>query len=148
MKITMKRIFAILAVMAAFMSAAKADDRPVTYQQLPASAQAFIPENYPADKVSYATKDDDLILPDYTVVLVSGVKISFNNDGSLEKIESKVDGVPAGLIPVQIREYVRHNYHDVAYVEYEIGRRTYEVKLSNGMELTFNSKFALIGIDD
>ena len=144
----MKRIFAILAVMAAFMSAAKADDRPVTYQQLPAAAQAFIAENYPADKISYATKDDDLILPDYTVVLVSGVKLQFENNGSLEKIESKVDGIPAGLIPVQIREYVRHNYRDVAYVEYEIGRRTYEVKLSNGMELTFNSKFALIGIDD
>ena len=144
----MKRIFAILAVIAAFMSTVKADDRPVTYQQLPASAQAFIAENYPVDKVSYATKDDDLILPDYTVVLVSGVKITFNNDGSLEKIESKVDGVPAGVIPVQIREYVRQNYHDVAYLEYEIGRRTYEVKLSNGMELTFNSRFALIGIDD
>ena len=56
--------------------------------------------------------------------------------------------MPAGLIPVQIREYVRHNYHDVAYVEYEVGRRTYEVKLSNGMELTFNKNFALIGIDD
>ena len=138
----MKRIFAIIAVMTAFMSAAKADDRPVTYQQLPAAAQAFIAENYPADKISYATKDDDLILPDYTVVLVSGVKIEF------DKIESKVDGVPAGLIPEQIRKYVRENYHDVAYVEYEIGRRTYEVKLSNGIELTFNSRFALIGIDD
>ena len=144
----MKRIFAILAVMTAFLSTVKADDRPVTYQQLPAAAQTFIAENYPADKISYATKDDDLILPEYTVVLVSGVKVTFNNDGSLEKIESKVDGVPAGLIPVQIREDVRHNYHDVAYVEYEVGRRTYEVKLSNGMELTFNSKFALIGIDD
>ena len=144
----MKRILAILAVIVALMSVAKADDRPVTSQQLPAAAQAFIAENYPADKISFATKDDDIILPDYTVVLVSGVRITFNNDGSLEKIESKGDGVPAGLIPVQIREYVRHNYHDVAYEEYEIGRRTYEVKLSNGMELTFNSKFALIGIDD
>ena len=100
----MKRIFAILAVIVALMSVAKADDRPVTYQQLPAAAQAFIAENYPADKISYATKDDDIVLPDYTVVLVSGVRITFNNDGSLEKIESKVDGVPAGLIPVQIRE--------------------------------------------
>ena len=146
--ITMKRIFALLAVVTAFISVTRADDKPVTYQQLPAAAQAFIAENYPGDTVSYATKDDDLILPDYTVVLMSGVKIQFENDGSLEKIESKVDGIPGGIIPVQIREYVRHHYPGVAYVEYEIGRRTYEVKLSNGLELTFNSKFALIGIDD
>lgn len=144
----MKNIIVIFAVAAASLTVAKADDRPVTYQQLPSAAQAFIAENYPADNISYATQDDDLILPDYTVVLVSGVKIEFNNDGSLEKIESKVDGIPAGIIPVQIREYVRHNYRDVAYVEYEIGRKTYEVKLSSGLELTFNSKFALIGIDD
>ena len=144
----MKNIIVIFAVAAASLTVAKADDRPVTYQQLPSAAQAFIAENYPADNISYASQDDDLILPDYTVVLVSGVKIEFNNDGSLEKIESKVDGIPAGIIPVQIREYVRHNYRDVAYVEYEIGRKTYEVKLSSGLELTFNSKFALIGIDD
>lgn len=144
----MKKIFALLALSVAFLSTAKADDRPVTFEQLPAAAQAFIVENYPADKISYATIDDDLIRPDYTVVLVSGVKIGFENNGALEKITSKQDGIPAGIIPVQIREYVRHHYPDAAYVEYEIGRKSYEVTLSNRLELKFNRNFALIGIDD
>ncbi len=144
----MKRIFAILAAMTAFMSVAKADDRPVTYQQLPSAAQAFISQYYPEDKISYATKDDDLILPEYTVVLVSGVKIQFENNGRLDKIESKGNGVLAEIIPVQIREYVKQNYHNVKYVEYEVSRWSYDVKLSNGMELKFGTNFALIGIDD
>lgn len=144
----MKKIFALLAISVAFLSTAKADDRPVTFEQLPAAAQAFISENYPADKISYATIDDDLIRPDYTVVLVSGVKIEFDNSGALEKISSKPDGVPAEIIPVQIREYVRHHYPDAAYVEYEIGRKSYEVTLSNRLELKFNRNFALVGIDD
>lgn len=144
----MKKIFALLAISVAFLSTAKADDKPVAFEQLPAAAQTFIAEYYPADKISYATIDDDLIRPDYTVVLVSGVKIDFENNGSLEKITSKTDGIPAEIIPVQIRDYVRHNYPDAAYIEYEIGRKTYEVTLSNRLELKFNRNFALVGIDD
>lgn len=144
----MKRIIALFAISLALLSTARADDKPVTFDQLPVPAQSFIAEHYPADKISYAVIDDDLIRPDYTVVLVSGVKIEFDNDGSLEKISSKQNGIPAGIIPVQIREYVRHHYPDAAYVEYEIGRRSYEVTLSNRMELKFSKNFALVGIGD
>lgn len=143
----MKKIFAILALSMAVLTVAKAGDRPVTFNQLPAPAQTFINTNYPDDKISFATVDDDLIRPDYSVVLVSGVRIQFNNDGSLEKIESKA-GVPEGLIPVQIRDYVKLHYPDAAFYEYEIGRRSYEVKLSNRLELKFNRNFYLVEIDD
>lgn len=143
----MKKIFAILALSMAVLTVAKAGDRPVTFNQLPAPAQTFINTNYPDDKISFATVDDDLIRPDYSVVLVSGVRIQFNNDGSLEKIESKA-GVPEGLIPVQIRDYVKLHYPDAVFYEYEIGRRSYEVKLSNRLELKFNRSFYLVEIDD
>ena len=52
------------------------------------------------------------------------------------------------LIPDKIKEYVKKNYKDVTYKEYEVGTRSYEVKLSNGLELKFNSSFVLIEIDD
>lgn len=143
----MKRILTILAVSMAFAMTAKADDRPVTFEQLPAVAQAFISQYYPEDAVSYATRDDDFVRPEYTVVLVSGVKIQFENNGSLEKISAK-RGVPSTLVPIQVKDYVDRHYRDVTIWEYEVGRRTYEVKLSNGMELKFNRNFALIGIDD
>jgi len=143
----MKRIFAIIAISMASLSIMKADDRPVTFAQLPAAAQAFINSNYPADKISYATVDDDLIRPDYNVVLVSGVRIQFEHSGALEKISS-MNGIPAELIPVQIRDYVKIHYPDAAFREYEIGRKSYEVKLSNRLELKFNRNFILVEIDD
>ena len=144
----MKKIFSIIAISMAFAMTANADDRPVVFEQLPLAAQSFIKQYYPEDKISYATKDDDLILPEYTVVLVSGVKVVFENSGALEKVEAKKDGVPAGLVPVQIREYVKNHYPDALIQEYEVGRRSYEVKLSNMLELKFNKNFMLIGIDD
>lgn len=144
----MKNIFATLFISLLFITLAKADDKPATYDQLPAAAKTFIAENYSADQISYITVDDDIILPDYTVMLQSGVKIEFENNGSLSKISSSQNGIPAEIIPVQIRDYVRRNYPDAAYVSYEIGRNSYEVTLSNRLELKFNSRFALVEIDD
>ena len=143
----MKKIFAIAAIALASLQIIKADDRPVTFAQLPAAAQAFINTNYPDEKISYATVDDDLILPDYNVMLANGVKIQFEHSGSLEKIESRA-GVPEGLIPFQIKDYVKLHYPDAIFLGYEIGRKSYEVKLSNRLELKFNKNFILIEIDD
>lgn len=144
---TMKKIFAIAAIVLASLQTAKADDKPVTFNQLPAPAQTFINTNYPNEKVSYATKDDDFILPDYNVMLANGVKIQFEHSGALEKIESRA-GVPESLVPVQIRDYVKLHYPDAIFVQYEIGKRSYEVKLSNRLELKFNKNFHVIEIDD
>lgn len=143
----MKKIFAVLAISVFAVLFAKADDRPVTFAQLPAAAQTFINEIYPDEKVSYAMVDDDLIRPDYTVVLASGIKVRFNHDGSLEKIEAR-GGVPASVIPVQILDYVKMYTPDAVVVEYEVERSGYEVKLSNRMELKFNRKFKIARFDD
>ena len=112
------------------------------------AAQTFIKTHFPADKLSYATKDDDIIRPDYNVVLVSGVRITFDNSGALEKIETGNNPMPEALVPVQIRDYVKTYYPDARITEYEIERRHYDVKLSNRLELKFNRNFTLVGIDD
>ena len=66
----MKRFIITLALAVASLTIAKADDRPVTFEKLPRAAREFITTNFPNDKVSYATVDDDIIAPDYQVVLV------------------------------------------------------------------------------
>lgn len=144
----MKKFLLMASALLAFTMMLKADDRPVTLSQLPVAAQTFIKTNFPADKLSYATKDDDIIRPDYNVVLVSGVRISFDNSGALEKIEVGNNAMPENLIPVQIREFVKADYPDARITEYEIERRHYDVKLSNRLELKFDRNFTLVGIDD
>ena len=130
------------------MSLAKADDRPVTVDQLPQAARTFLNVNFPDDTISFATKDDDLIRPDYQVVLASGVMVKFNNAGDLEEIESRGKEIPDGIIPIQIVEMVKGHYPDVMITGYEVGRRTYEVKLSNRIELKLDKNFNVIEIDD
>ena len=60
----MKKFLLMASALLAFTMMLKADDRPVTLSQLPVAAQTFIKTNFPADKLSYATKDDDIIRPD------------------------------------------------------------------------------------
>ncbi len=143
----MKKIFTFIAIAIASIAIAKADGRPVTFTQLPNAAQSFITSNFPSEKMSYATVDDDFIMPDYSVMLANGTKIQFNNNGSLESIESRA-GIPMELVPVQLREYAKIHYPDAVITGYEIGRRSYEIKLSNRLELKFSKNFNLIEIDD
>ena len=143
----MKRIlFVAVAIITAFITAS-AENKPIDFSKLPKAAQSFVSMTYPSAKVLYAAVDDDVVRPDYVVVLEDGTKIDFNHDGSLEKVESKA-GVPVELIPYQIREYVERHYPNAVYVEYEVGHKSYEVTLSNRMELKFNSEFNVVEIDD
>ena len=144
----MKRTLITLALVLVTFAIVKADDRPVTFNQLPQAAQTFINTNYPDEKVAFATVDDDFIRPDYHVALVSGVMLQFEHGGSLEKIETRNGNIPAGIIPFQIIDVVKQYYPEAQITEYEIGQRSYEVKLSNRMEMKFNTKFQVIELDD
>ena len=144
----MKRILIALISLMAVVGISKADDRPIKFEKLPAAAQKFVKTNFADNKVVFVTKDDDLIAPDYEVVLDNGTVLQFSSAGSLEKIEAFRTGVPQNLVPEKINAYVSANYPDAVFKEYEVEKGKHEVKLSNGLELTFNSVFTLIEIDD
>ena len=147
----MKKMFMFLAMVSLvsfFACETYADNRPVDFKKLPVAAQTFINANYSGIAVLYTTKDDDLILPDYTVMLKNGVKLQFSNGGELESIKVTEGAVPSNIVPVQITEYVRAAYPDTFIKEYDVDKNSYEVKLSNRLEIKFNRSFNVIEIDD
>ena len=145
---SMRRILVAIISLMAVVGISKADDRQIKFERLPAAAQKFVKTNFADNTVVFVTKDDDLIAPDYEVVLDNGTVLQFSSAGSLEKIEAFRTGVPQNLVPEKINDYVSANYPGTTYREYEQDRGKHEVKLSNGLELTFNSGFTLIEIDD
>lgn len=147
----MKRFLLSIASLVAFMAIIACekyvDDRPVSVDKLPEAAREFLNQNYQAEDILYVIKDDDIVYPDYTVGLANGVEVEFYNDGALKSIESK-NGIATDLIPIQIVEFVKVRYPDAYFVEYEVDKHHYEVKLSNRLELKFNKNFNLMKIDD
>ena len=144
----MKRILVLFVSIFAFAALIKADDKPIPFDKLPDLAKTFVKTNFPSAKVLYSSIDDDIIAPDYEVILDNGFEIQFRNDGRMEKIDANSGVISESLIPEKIRDYIKSNYPNVTYKEYEVGARSYEVKISNGLELTFNSEFKVIEIDD
>lgn len=66
----------------------------------------------------------------------------------MERSGCRYSSVPAAVIPAQIAQYVSGHYPDASIVQIDRDKHDYEVKLSNGLELTFDLKFNLIDIDD
>ena len=123
----------------------KADnDRVITFDRLPATAQAMLKQNF-ADKTPLAiTADRD----DYKVMYQSGEKVEFDKKGNWKDIECKGSQVPANLIPAEITASVNAKFPGATITEIDRDRRGYSVKLSNGLELEFNKKFRIVELDD
>lgn len=143
----MKRILTFAAIMLAFTTACGAEDRPISINQLPETSQNFIHMYYPEDTVVYAVKDDDLIGAGYKVRLRSGVEIEFTGKGILDNIEDP-NGITESIIPGKIVKYVKSNFPDTYFIEYDVDKKSYEVKLSNRVEIKFNKDFLVISYDD
>lgn len=148
----MKKIFVTLVCILAVVFAANAKDKPKKLTELPATAQQFLKKYFEDKQFSYATQDTDLFDGEYKVVFTDGDKVEFDSKGNWKDIECKksINGVPAGIIPAAIKQYLDQNHKDSKVVEIEYDKNIkggYEVKLIPELELKFNKNGKFIGID-
>ena len=126
---------------------AQADNnRPVTLKQMPSPAQQFIAKHFLSAEIMLSTVEGYMFDKNYDVVFKNGDKIEFNRTGEWTSVNCK-GGVPAGIVPEQIASHVQAQYPGVKIIEIEKDDRHYDVKLSNRIELTFNSSFKLVEAD-
>ena len=144
-----KLLILAAAVFALGTSTVSADnDRPISVSELPEKAQQFIRQHFPNEKVSFAKMERVLFDTTYEVIFTSSSKVEFLKNGDWKEVDCKYSTVPAAIIPQQIAQYVSQYYPDTSVVQIDRDKRDYEVKLTNGLELTFDLKFNLIDIDD
>ncbi len=138
----------VTAALLCAVSAVRADDdRPVAVSELPRKAQEFIVAYFPSEKVSLAKVERDFFERKYEVVFANSAKVEFFKDGEWKEVDCRYTAVPEGIVPLRIAEYVADNYSSQSVVKIERDKREYEVKLSGGLELTFDTRFNLTDID-
>lgn len=140
-----------MTVMGVFLLSATANadnDKPIEISQLPATAQQVIKNNFADKKVAMAKMETGIFEKSYDVIFTNGEKIEFDRNGNWTDISCKLSAVPTALIPAAIRTYAKNNYPDTKILKIEKDRGEYEIKLSNGLEITFNKNFQVIDIDD
>lgn len=152
----MKKFIAFIAASAALVVAtvacagtAKADDdKVIAFEQLPVMAQSFIKENFTEKKVSFVKQDRDFVEVSYEVVFADAVRLEFDSDGEWTEIDQRNSQVDSRFIPVPVLEYVSANYPDAYIVKIERDNRGTEIRLTNGLELSFDKNGNLVDIDD
>lgn len=127
---------------------ANAQESVIPKEKLPQKAQKFISDNYSKSTVDYVVMDKEFLSVDYKVRFTDGSEIEFNSDGEWVEVDGKRSPISTGFIAKGILSYVKQNFPNAQIIKIEKSRLgKQEVKLSNGMELEFNSKGKFIRFD-
>lgn len=147
----MKKILIAAAMVLAGVFTANADDRerPISVDQLPKNAQTFLADNFKDLTVAFAVENLKYVGSEYEVVYTDRTEVDFNTDGEWESVERKYEAVPASIVPAKIADYVAGMGLNGQYIKkIERNRYTWEIELSNGLEIKFDKQFNVIGYDD
>lgn len=148
MKNLIKNVLFFLGMMLMNANAVFADtDKPITVSQLPANAQEILSREFAGNKVALAKMETGIFDRSYEVIFTNGDKVEFDKSGNWTEVSCKSSVVPSNLIPSQISSYMKTNYPGQSIIEIEKDGNEYEVKLSNGLEITFNKKYQVVDID-
>ncbi|MCA5005487.1 PepSY-like domain-containing protein [Sphingobacterium bovistauri] len=147
----MKTIFKTLSVVALMTTslAANAQDKIIDLGQLPKQAQSFIKTYASKLSIAYIKLEEELFFKkNYEVKMKDGSEFEFDKDGNWKEVDLKHNAVPIELIPQAIRAYVSKSFPNNSIVQIAKNSSRYEVELSNGLDLEFNSKGKFLRIDD
>ncbi len=145
----MKKLLALITLASALLPA-NAKDRVIPFTELPKAAQQFVESNFKDKQLASAQIDTSMfgaITDGYKVVYTDGTEIEFDSSGNWEEIKTRIDAVPQNLIPEKITLYVKKHFKGLPIVEIKKENYGYEIKLSFGQELKFNSEYTFIGMD-
>lgn len=144
----MKRFFLTLFIALTLCLSACADGRPITFEQLPANAQTIITQNFVRENILFVTVDTDLFSTEYEVRFNDGKELDFDGNGNLKKVDCQYERVPDALIPAQVLQQVQASYPNAFIVEWKFDDGQWKAELNNTLELVFNKRYQLVGIDD
>lgn len=147
----MKKVLLAIALVASGIGSVHADGRemPITVDRLPKPAQEFLAAHFKDLTVAYAVEDRKFMGTEYEVVYTDRTEIDFRGDGEWESVGRKYSAVPAAIVPEPIQSFVaKSNFPGQFVRQIERNAYTWEIELSNGMEVKFDSRFNVIDIDD
>lgn len=146
----MKKVIVFFALTVFILQMAVAGDVVTKdISKLPTLARETISKHFPQLNVSYIKIDKDIFQsPTYEATLTDGTEIEFDSRGEWVDVDCKKNEVPDTFIPSTVAKYVRDNFAGQTIVQIERGRKGYQVELSNGLEVKFDTFGGFLKLDD
>lgn len=145
----MKKLFLMICLAVTICLTACADGgRPITFEQLPVKAQTLITQNFLKENILYIIQDDDIFFKDYEVRFNTGMELKFDSGGDLIKVDCQYEPVPTALIPPEVLGQVQAMYPNAFIKEWKLDDGQWKAELNIGLELIFNKRYQMVGVDD
>lgn len=144
----MKKILLMMVMLISMFPLSAREKYSHDVSVLPTAAQTTIKNNFKAE-VSHIKIDKDFgHVSEYDVVLTDGSEITFDKAGNWKDVEVRgTASVPNAFIPAAISTYVKQTQKNVTITGIEKKKSGYEVELSNGVEMKFDSNGKFIKYD-
>lgn len=143
----MKKLVFLLVCMFTMQVAMADNDKPISFEQLPQTAQTFVKQHFPNAKVAFTKMEKEWFETSYDLVFMNGDKLEFNKDGEWKELKCRNMTVPMSAVPEKIKQFVQTNYPEAHILKMERDKYEYEVKLSNFWEVKFDTSFNVIDLD-
>jgi len=143
-----KMLFVVLTAMCFVFNACADNDRIITFEQMPEAAQATVQEYFDLATIAYVKLDKEFLGNKYEVRFNDGKEIEFESDGTLRKVDFKYEAVPDALVPEVVRQQVAASYPQAFIVEWGKDDWGWKAELNNKLDIKFNRKLEMVGIDD
>lgn len=143
-------VFAAGALFAFGPARAESPEEPITFDRLPQESQLFLKTHFDTLRVAYIVADHKIRSVEYEVTYTDRTEVEFRGDGLWKSVERRSAPVPAAIVPKPVADFVA----DDEYARHQFIRKiernlyTWEIELSGGLEITFDSRFNVIDYDD
>lgn len=142
----MKHILSLCVAALLGVMACSADTYCRDMSQLPATIQKEVKANFKSNFV-VAKIENKASGKEYEIKLADGTEIKYENNQWEEVDMPKGMAVPAVYVPAAINNYVAANCPGQSIRKIDKDRKGYEVKLSNGKELKFDTAGSFLKYD-
>lgn len=138
----MKKFFLVILLVSTFCAFSQVQKIDPT--QLPEKTQIFLQTAFKDAHIVKATTDASDAEPVINVVLSNGSKVTFNQVGKWQKMETKKATLPTYVIPDAFLNYCTTTYPDEKIIKIEKTNRKnvlcFEVVLSNKTTVVWNAE--------
>lgn len=127
----------LLLISIIFSVGIHAQEAPLQFNELPASAREFINQHFTSD-FHHAIKTVINKNITYDVFLDDNTEIEFSDTGRWRVVDGKNKAVPHSFIQKQILDYVKIHHEKETIVTVARTDLNYKIKLSTGLDLIFD----------
>ena len=138
------KYFLLLIVATLTFSAASAQNKKITFNDLPSEAINYIDNRSLANDITSVWKNPNDNI--YTVIFNDGTEIEFNNNGEWKEAKINNEKFSVFLVPEKVLGYIQANYPlvSVRKVSRNLDKKGYKTELSNKKELNFDENFNFV----